>query len=162
MSSITVTPNLQNKSVSPTTSTQYIYPSSGYCGIYQVVVSAIQSQSTLLCLTGQPYNNDGIIFNFDKNYSDWKLYVLFGPNTTNFNGCLMFFAAKNINNKYDQCSVTTNGEGFSGSGSYFATSNTDGTLGQFSFNGSNAAFSYMAGSYGLYTGYNYYLYIVVN
>lgn len=51
MSSITVTPNLQNKSISPTTSTQYIYPSSGYCGLYQVVVSAIQSQSTLLCLT---------------------------------------------------------------------------------------------------------------
>ena len=125
MSSITITPNLQSKSVSPTTSTQYIYPSSGYCGLYQVVVSAIQSQSTLLCLTEQPYS-------------------------------------KNINNKYDQCSVTTNGEGFSGSGSYYATSNTDSTLGQFSFNGSNATFSYMAGSYGLYTGYNYYLYIVVN
>jgi hypothetical protein len=51
MSSITITPNLQSKSVSSSTSAQTITPDSGYCGLYQVVVSAIQSQSTLLCLT---------------------------------------------------------------------------------------------------------------
>lgn len=39
MSSITVTPNLQTKSVTPSTSTQTITPSSGYCGLGTVSVS---------------------------------------------------------------------------------------------------------------------------
>lgn len=39
MSSITVTPNLQTRSVTPSTSTQSITPSSGYCGLRSVSVS---------------------------------------------------------------------------------------------------------------------------
>lgn len=39
MSSITVTPNLQTRSVTPSTSTQTITPSSGYCGLRSVSVS---------------------------------------------------------------------------------------------------------------------------
>ena len=39
MSSITVTPNLQTRSVTPSTSTQTITPPSGYCGLRSVSVS---------------------------------------------------------------------------------------------------------------------------
>lgn len=39
MSSVTVTPNLQTRSVTPSTSTQTITPSSGYCGLRSVSVS---------------------------------------------------------------------------------------------------------------------------
>ena len=43
MSSITITPNLQSKSVSSSTSAQTITPDSGYCGLKQVTVNAISS-----------------------------------------------------------------------------------------------------------------------
>lgn len=164
MSSITVTPNLQTKDVSPTTSTQYIYPSAGYCGLSQVIVSAIQSQDTLLSLTGQPYSNDGMIFDLGKNYSTWKFWMLFGPNTANFNGFLMGFCIKNANNKYDMCTVDSFGQGssFNGPGVFTIETNSDTPYGIFAFNGTNVIFSGMAGSNALYTGYNYYLYIVVN
>lgn len=39
MSSVTVTPNLQTRSVTPSTSTQTITPSQGYCGLRSVSVS---------------------------------------------------------------------------------------------------------------------------
>lgn len=39
MSSITVTPNLQTRSVTPSTSTQTITPPSGYCGLGSVSIS---------------------------------------------------------------------------------------------------------------------------
>ena len=44
MSSITVTPNLQTKSVSSSTSAQTITPDSGYCRLRQVNISAFSGQ----------------------------------------------------------------------------------------------------------------------
>lgn len=45
MSSITVTPNLQIKSVSSSTSAQTITPDSGYCGLRQVNISAFSGNT---------------------------------------------------------------------------------------------------------------------
>lgn len=45
MSSITVTPNLQTKSVSSSTSAQIITPDSGYCRLRQVSVSAFSGRT---------------------------------------------------------------------------------------------------------------------
>lgn len=90
--------------------------------------------------------------------------MLFGPNTANFNGLLMTFCIKNANNKYDICIVDSYGDGSSsnGNGSFVVGTNYDVPWGFFSFNGTSGTFSGMAGSNALYTGYNYYLYIVVN
>lgn len=45
MSSITVTPNLQTKSVSSSTSAQTVSPDSGYCGLRQVNISAFSGST---------------------------------------------------------------------------------------------------------------------
>ena len=44
MSSITITPNLQSKSVSSSTSAQTITPDSGYCRLKQVNISAFSGE----------------------------------------------------------------------------------------------------------------------
>lgn len=44
MSSITVTPNLQSKNVSSSTSAQTITPDSGYCRLKQVNISAFSGE----------------------------------------------------------------------------------------------------------------------
>ena len=45
MNSITVTPNLQSKSVSSSTSAQTITPDSGYCRLRQVNISAFSGET---------------------------------------------------------------------------------------------------------------------
>lgn len=45
MSSITVTPNLQTKSVSSSTSAQTIIPDGGYCRLRQVNISAFSGST---------------------------------------------------------------------------------------------------------------------
>lgn len=60
MSSITVSPNLYTRSVTPSTSTQTITPPSGYCGLRSVSVSGdsnlissnIKSRVTIFGVTG--------------------------------------------------------------------------------------------------------------
>ena len=97
MSSITVTPNLQTKSVTPASYSQSVSPSSGYCGLESVSVSGdsnlissnIKSRVTIFGVTGNlvsrgnlkavvgQYNREGYSsssqsFTFDT--SDSNLY----------------------------------------------------------------------------------------
>lgn len=73
MSSITITPNLQSKSVSSSTSAQTITPDSGYCRLKQVNISAF-SGTTVTTLVVYPFTVNDLIYSYSAGASTPHLY----------------------------------------------------------------------------------------
>lgn len=73
MSSITVTPNLQTKSVSSSTSAQTIIPDGGYCRLRQVNISAF-SGATVTTLVVYPFTINDLTYSYSAGAITPHLY----------------------------------------------------------------------------------------
>lgn len=73
MSSITVTPNLQIKSVSSSTSAQTIIPDGGYCRLRQVNISAF-SGTTVTTLVVYPFTVNDLTYSYSAGANTPHLY----------------------------------------------------------------------------------------
>ncbi len=79
LSSISVTPNLQNKTIYPSTSSQIVVPDGGYCGLKQVTVSKISDYYRNFTLSVHASANSGTY-----EYSN-KTAFTYWPHTYTYN-----------------------------------------------------------------------------
>lgn len=73
MSSITVTPNLQTKNVSSSTSAQTVTPDNGYCRLRQVNISAF-SGTTVTTLVVYPFTVNDLTYFYSAGAATPHLY----------------------------------------------------------------------------------------